>query len=143
MRCDLGDRAAGVLMESVMHTGRCECGAVAFEISGDLKAPSACHCTQCRRISGHVWSGTSVDHGNLRFTADGGLKWYKSSDWAERGFCDTCGASLFYRPIGGDRVSVAAGAIDAPSGMKLHRHIFVADKGDYYDIADGLPQNQH
>jgi hypothetical protein len=33
------------------------------------------------------------------------------------------------------------GAFDAPTGTKLEMHIFVADKGDYYDIADGLPQN--
>jgi hypothetical protein len=34
------------------------------------------------------------------------------------------------------------GAFDGPTGTKLTKHIFVADKGDYYDIADGLPQNQ-
>ncbi len=35
---------------------------------------------------------------------------------------------------------VAMGALDGPTGLRLARHIFVADKGDYYDIADGLPQ---
>lgn len=34
------------------------------------------------------------------------------------------------------------GAFDAPTDTRLAVHIFVADKGDYYDIADGLPQNQ-
>ena len=123
-----------------MHTGRCECGGFAFEITGDLAPPSACHCSQCRRTSGHVWAGTSVMHEDLHMTAQDTLAWYASSDHAERGFCTRCGSSLFYRPIGGDHVSVGAGTIDGPTGMKLKRHIFVADKADYYDIADRAPQ---
>ncbi len=39
-----------------------------------------------------------------------------------------------------DVISVAAGALESPTGLRMARHIFVADKGDYYDIADGLPQ---
>jgi hypothetical protein len=39
-----------------------------------------------------------------------------------------------------DRIAVALGALDAPTGLKMAEHIFVADKGDYYDIADGLAQ---
>jgi hypothetical protein len=123
-----------------MHQGRCECGAIRFTITAPLKQPTACHCSQCRRVSGHVWAGTSVDHADLRFDSDAGLTWFRSSDHAERGFCSKCGSSLFYRPIDGDHVSVAAGSLDQPTGVKLRRHIFVADKGDYYDIADGLPQ---
>ena len=33
------------------------------------------------------------------------------------------------------------GALDTPTGTQLAIHIFVAEKGDYYDITDGLPQN--
>jgi hypothetical protein len=40
-------------------------------------------------------------------------------------------------------MAIAMAAFDGPTGVKLARHIFVADKGDYYEIADGLPQNQH
>ena len=57
-----------------------------------------------------------------------------------RGFCSTCGSFLFWEPIGRDTIAIAMGAFDRPTGTRLARHIFVADKGDYYDIADGLPQ---
>ncbi|WP_457772608.1 GFA family protein [Phycobium rhodophyticola] len=97
-----------------MITGRCECGSVAFTITADLVAPSACHCSQCRRLSGHYWSGTSVKHPDLRFTADATLTWYRSSDHAERGFCNACGASLFYRPFNDDHTSVAMGSSICP-----------------------------
>ncbi|MDU8929245.1 GFA family protein [Alisedimentitalea sp. MJ-SS2] len=123
-----------------MLTGHCECGSVAFTVARVQSHPSACHCSQCRRLSGHIWSGTSVAHDDLTFTSDSNLKWYRSSDHAQRGFCGTCGSSLFYKPDGADHVSVATGSFDTPTGLKLRRHIFVADKGDYYDIADDAPQ---
>lgn len=69
------------------------------------------------------------------------LRWYRSSDQAERGFCAVCGSSLFWRRIGSDRVDAALGCLDAPKGLTLERHIFTAFKGDYYQIADGLPQD--
>ena len=124
-----------------MAKGHCECGAVRFEITGAIAPASACHCSQCRRISGHVWAGAWVKVTDLHFASDDGLKWYRSSEWAERGFCGTCGSSLFYRLLDDDsRISVAPGSLEAPTGTRLHRHIYTRDKGDYYDIADGLPQ---
>ena len=124
-----------------MHKGRCECGSVAFTIARDaLREPSACHCSQCRRTSGHFWSGTTAKNTEISFQSDSTLSWYRSSDRAERGFCTNCGSSLFYRPIDSDHVSVAMGALDQPTGTHLRRHIFTGSKGDYYDIADGLPQ---
>lgn len=124
-----------------MYKGRCECGAVAFEINGALRPPSACHCTQCRRLSGHFWAGSWANTADLQFSRDDGLTWYDSSGWAERGFCNLCGSSLFYRLKGEDhRLSVAVGSLEQPTGLHLGRHIYVKDKGDYYDIADDAPQ---
>ncbi|MDU9003007.1 GFA family protein [Sedimentitalea todarodis] len=123
-----------------MHTGSCNCRGVAFEIDGDLAPPSVCHCGQCRKQSGHCWSSTGIDKTQLRFTSEGTLRWYNASETARRGFCGTCGAFLFWAHNGEDQISVAMGAIDAPTGVRLARHIFVADKGDYYDISDGLPE---
>ncbi|MDO5631166.1 MAG: GFA family protein [Paracoccus sp. (in: a-proteobacteria)] len=122
---------------SVEFTGGCLCGAVRF--SGATSAPDlrACHCSQCRRWSGHVWA--SFDPASL--TVQGDVRWFRSSDKAERGFCPTCGSSLFWRRIGSDKIEVAAGAVDQPTGLRLSGHIYTADKGDYYTIDDGLPQS--
>jgi hypothetical protein len=124
-----------------MLVGSCLCGAVSFRIDGVLAAPTACHCSQCRRQSGHYWASTEVPRAALRLTGEERLTWYHASEKVRRGFCATCGSFLFWDPIGQDRIAVAMGAVDAPTGTHLERHIFVADKGDYYDIADGLPQN--
>ena len=109
-----------------------------YQIQGPLRPVVNCHCGQCLRTHGNVAAYTSAARADLVLTEDRGLKWYRSSEVARRGFCRNCGASLFWERLGGDRVAVAAGGIDPPSGLKTIRHIFVADKGDYYEIADGL-----
>ena len=123
-----------------MITSRCECGAVAFAVDEVRPTVTFCHCSQCRRTSGHVWASTHAPFSAVTFTADAGLTWYASSDFAERGFCNRCGSSLFYRLTGKDDLGIAAGCIDMPTGLTPGKHIFVADKGDYYTIADDAPQ---
>ena len=125
-----------------MHKGSCLCGAVSFVVEGELNPPDACHCTICRKHSGHYYAGTEVKRDDLTITGAENITWYQSSAKVRRGFCTTCGSSLFFDPPHRDWISVAMGAFDKPTNTKLAIHIFVADKGDYYDIADGLPQNQ-
>ena len=57
-------------------------------------------------------------------------------------FCSRCGSVLFWDRAAEDRIAIAMGAFDSPTGTRLEKHIFVADKGDYYEIGDGLPQIQ-
>lgn len=123
-----------------MITGRCECGSVKFEADEVRQTVNFCHCGQCRRTSGHHWAATRADLGKFRISSGETLKWYVSSDIAKRGFCGTCGSSLFYKVNDADHIGIAAGCIDEPTGLTGGRHIFTGFKGDYYEIADGLPQ---
>jgi hypothetical protein len=118
--------------------GGCLCGGVRYEVSGELRQIVACHCSQCRRTSGNFVTATHCESANLTFESDKSLRWYRSSEGAERGFCGTCGGNLFWRHIGGDGVSIMAGTLDPPTGLRLTKHIFVADKSDYYDLNDDL-----
>jgi hypothetical protein len=124
-----------------MHKGSCLCGAVRFEVAGELPPPDACHCTQCRKQSGHYWVSTDVQKSDLTIDGAEHLSWFRSSEKVQRGFCSRCGSSLFFEPFHRDWIGVAMGAFDPPTGSRLGLHIFVAEKGDYYDITDGLPQN--
>jgi len=121
-------------------TGQCECGSVAFTVTNPRTEVTFCHCGQCRRTSGHFWSATNARFEDVNFTKDSSLKWYTSSDWAERGFCAECGSSLFYRMKEEEGIGIAVGAFDDTTGFTPGKHIFVKDKGDYYEIADGIPQ---
>jgi len=125
-----------------MNKGSCLCGAVRFEVTGELPPPDACHCTQCRKHSGHYFASTDVARSALTIEGADNVTWFRSSEKVRRGFCATCGSSLFWDPIYKDRIGIAMGALEKPTGTRLGIHIFTADKGDYYEIADGLPQNR-
>ena len=124
------------------HQGGCLCGAVRYEITGPLRDVVACHCSQCRRTSGHFVAATSAPAAALQLLREDGLAWYRSSATAERGFCRTCGGNLFWRQVGGADVSIMAGTLDTPTGLAIAEHIFVTDKSDYYTLDDGRPQKQ-
>ena len=120
-------------------TGGCECGAVRFIVSGARDTVTFCHCSQCRRFSGHHWAATNAPFDQLVFSEDSGLRWYRSSSWAKRGFCSLCGSALFYRMNDEDGIGIAAGCLDTPTGLRPGKHIFVADKGDYYEASADAP----
>jgi len=126
-----------------MHTGSCLCGGVAYRVSGQLRTVKYCHCSQCRKTTGHFAAATSCSPDALRLEADKTLSWYRSSEEAERGFCKRCGGQLFWKPLHGGYIAILAGTLDVPTGLSGDSHIFVADKSDYYDINDDLPQFPH
>ena len=126
--------------QSVVVRGRCLCGGVRFEVHGPLRPVIYCHCTMCRRSSGHFDAATACAREDLRLLSAQPLRWYQSSAIARRGFCSTCGSQLFWEPAHGGHISIWAGTLDTPTGLRAAQHIFVGDKGDYYEITDGLPQ---
>lgn len=121
-----------------MHHGSCLCGAISFTVSAPPQGASACHCGQCRKQSGHVWASAYVPRESLQI--EGAVTWFEATPQATRGFCGRCGSFLFWAAHDESTMSFALGALDAPTGLTLEKHIFVHAKGDYYDIADGLPQ---
>lgn len=122
-----------------MHEGGCLCGAVRWRVVGPLRPVIACHCIQCRKTSGHHVAMTSAGLDRFTLVRDDGLAWYESSPAATRGFCRVCGGNIFWKPTGGERISIAAGSIDGPSGLAIQAHIFCDFAGDYYTIADDAP----
>jgi hypothetical protein len=125
---------------AITASGRCLCGAVRYEVRGPLRPVVACHCEMCRRATGHFAAATAT-HGDALALREGrGLRWFESSPAARRGFCQFCGSNLFWAPSDGSRVSIMAGTLDKPTGLAIAAHIFVEDAGDYYRIADGVPQ---
>ena len=126
-----------------MHRGSCLCRAVRFTIDAELDQPNACHCTECRKQTGHFLASVSIPRTALQIDGAKAVRWYHSSAKVRRGFCGTCGSTLFWDPVHHNWIAVAMGAFDGPTNTSLALHIFVAEKADYYAIADGLPQNDH
>ncbi len=76
----------------------------------------------------------------LEIVAGESLTWFASSEYASRGFCRVCGSSLFWRLDDGSHMSIMAGTLDDSGGLEAVEHIYVGDKGGYYELTDGLPQ---
>ncbi len=125
---------------SDQHFGGCLCGRVRYMTRGELRGVVYCHCSQCRKQTGHYLAATDVPDENIVIEGADNLTWYAASDHARRGFCKTCGTLMFWKRNVSDKVSVTAGTFAEPSGLVEECHIFVADKGDYYTLTDGLPQ---
>ena len=126
--------------ETPLYRGGCNCGAVRYEVRGQPSPVVNCHCRQCRETHGHFVGYTSVAHDDLRLTEERGLSWYHASNIARRGFCRECGGSIFWEGHGKGSIEISAGTLAGATGLETVAHIFVADKGDYYEITDGLPQ---
>ncbi len=119
---------------NTIHKGQCLCGDVEFE----TPAPShidACHCKMCQTWTGSIFIGADFREG-ITITNDKGLTWYESSEWAKRGFCQTCGSSLFYCLKDNNNFwAVAAGCLDLPTSTTLNKEIFIDEKPNYYTLA--------
>jgi hypothetical protein len=126
-------------------TGRCLCGGVAYEVHGPLRDIVLCHCEECRRANGYLGAYTSTLATDLVVVVDDSLRWIDSPQShrsARRGFCEECGSSLFWHAAGSERVSVAVGTLDRPTGLRVAAHIYTHQAGDYDELPDdGLPRD--
>ena len=121
-------------------TGGCLCGAVRYEVKGPLRDVVNCHCSFCQKQHGGFGPHTKARNVNITLTKTDGLSWYKTSDVARRGFCRECGSGLFWEPFELDATGIIASTLDGPTGLKTMGHIYVAEKSDFYQITDDLPQ---
>lgn len=116
-------------------TGRCLCGKVSFRISTPVKEVGACHCSMCRRWGSGPFLEVSCGDAVV-FEGGENIVRYKSSDWAERGFCGICGTNLFYFLVSTGDYMMAAGALDDQTGLTLESEVFIDEKPDFYTFAN-------
>ena len=116
-------------------TGRCLCGAVTITLTGTHNEVGVCHCGMCRR-----WGSgpnMAIDAGqDVEIEGKDHITAYRSSDWAERAFCKTCGTNLYYRIVEADHYAVCVGIMDEPEGLALTSQIFIDEKPAFYDFAN-------
>ena len=114
--------------------GSCLCGGVVYRIRGPMRDVIECHCTACRKTTGHYLAATQAWTDDFEFETADGLRWYASGPHSRRGFCERCGATLFFEFTGSGKISIAAGTLDGKTGLKTAFGIYADDKRDYYDL---------
>lgn len=114
--------------------GACLCGAVTLTVRPDDAHVEACHCETCR-----LWgSGAFVTlppTSDLTVAGEEHVVRYRSSDWAERGFCGTCGTHLFYHLLPANSYICASGPFRETDAFPMSREIFIDEKPDNYAFA--------
>jgi hypothetical protein len=123
------------LMSKNELNGKCLCGAVSFRATPAKAQVGVCHCAMCRKWSSGpyfaIMCGDAVE-----FTGMENATIFRSSKWAERGFCKTCGTNLFWRLADGSEYGVAAGMVSDQAGLTMAREVFVDEKPDWYAFAN-------
>ena len=114
--------------------GRCLCGAVAFTATPEAMEMALCHCAMCRRWAGGPMMAVTCGS-DVAVTGEENLGVYQSSDWGERCFCSTCGATLFWRMRDGSHTAISAQAFEDPAAFALTTEIFIDEKPDNYAFA--------
>ena len=127
----------------VRATGRCLCGAVRYDVRGPLRDVLLCHCEECRRWGGYLGAFTAARADDLVLVDNSALLWVDSPESdrrGRRGFCGECGSSLFWQAADAERIHVAVGTLDRPTGLRVAGHWYAGDASDYDELSDGLPR---
>lgn len=128
-----------------MYTGNCHCGAVRFEISGEIREFKHCHCHTCRKIHGTVYGSSALvsSDGFRVVQGEDRLRRYESYPGKRRCFCENCGSHLFaYYESDPTFVILRLGTVDGLEDIRPVAHIWVSEKAPWYTINDDLPQFQ-
>jgi len=124
-------------------TGKCLCGAIAYEINGNLGPIVNCHCSKCRRWHGAVFrTRSTIKSNNFKWMrGEENLSKYYSSKNVIKTFCKICGSNLISmyedKP---DYIGLPIGGLEQDPGSRPIANIFVGSKSPWYEITDNLPQ---
>ena len=125
-------------MKKLSLKASCLCGGIQLKTHGYHRYVENCHCIQCMKTHGNYAAYTNIKEQNIKFLKKRTLKWFRSSKKAKRGFCKKCGASLFFKIIGSNNISIAAGMFNGPTTLKTKMNIFIKGKLDYYKLDNRL-----
>jgi hypothetical protein len=118
---------------------KCLSGEIKIKVKRKLADIINCHCFQCRKTHANYAAYTYCSEENVTFISKKTLKWYQSSSIAKRGFCSTCGASMFYKLLKSKELDIVAGMFNYTTTMKTVANIFTKDKLDYCKLDLRLP----
>lgn len=121
--------------------GGCLCGAIRYRAHAAPLRGVICHCSLCRRHSGApALSFVHFPKDQFRWKGDEPAR-FRSSEFAERGFCPTCGSTVsMHEEILADRVQIAVGSLDEPARVSIDDHVWTAERIEWFDTTDTLPR---
>jgi hypothetical protein len=126
-------------LASIEYNGSCVCGQTSYS-AFDLADVSYCHCEQCRKMTGHYMAACQAKRDKIKI--NGKIKWFYTHAGSRHGFCDNCGAHMFWQNDNQSTISVTAGSLEDAKDLAVRHHIFTEEKGCYYEINPNEPQSE-
>jgi hypothetical protein len=125
-------------------SGRCLCGAVAYECTAAAVVMGNCHCRDCQRATGSGYApGLLVPrsavqiHGEVRYFEVVG----DSGSPISRGFCPICGSRLFGQSATSpELISIMAGTLDDPTRFHPQADIYTSSAQPWVAMNPRLPK---
>ncbi|MEG0343328.1 MAG: GFA family protein [Acinetobacter sp.] len=115
--------------------GQCLCGVTTFNVELSNHDVHVCHCSICRRQTSGVIMTIDIKQGTLKFDQQEHLSVFNSSEWGERGFCNACGTTLFWRTKDQSYCNINAFSLEnVPEDLKLNLEIYIDNKPDFYSF---------
>jgi len=132
----------GRLMQQQALCGRCLCGKVSYEYSGQIEEIAMCHCSQCRKAQGGLFATNSpIDSNRLNFTGIEHIREYQSGADKIRAFCGNCGSPLYSALRSKPNIKrLRLGTLDTEIHCSNRYHIFTASSANWEEISDDYPQ---
>jgi hypothetical protein len=122
-------------------TGECFCGAITYEIEGNLRDARSCHCSRCRKaFSAQASAYAEVDPDTFHWrSGEELLTSYQSQQDFGLQFCSRCGSTLCgtYR---GEVHGVTLGCVNGDPHIEIGMHIFVGSKATWEKLPEGVVQ---
>lgn len=133
--------ASDEMNDQTLFEGGCLCGAVRYRSTQPPLRGVICHCPMCRKHSGApALAFVHFPRAAFAWTSGEPAR-YRSSPYAERGFCPDCGSTLsMHEEVLGDRVQIAVGSLDRPERVRIDDHVWTRERIPWFDVADGLPR---
>ena len=128
-------------MSDIDAEGGCMCGNIRYHVKGPVLGAEYCHCGQCQTQSGApAMAFADFNTSNVSWSG-AEMKEYASSEHGRRGFCPECGSNLTWQSTNyPDMITLTLTSLDDPNLIAPQKHIYTADKVDWFDIKDQLPQ---
>ena len=121
-------------------TGGCLCNSIRYECTEAPCDVHYCHCRLCQRAFGNVFAVFgSLPVSALSFTR-GEPQLYRSTPYAERGFCSACGTPLTFRYLRSEWIAIAIGSLDHPHAVRPEMHWGIESQVPWLALHDDLPR---
>ncbi len=125
------------------YLGSCLCGGIRYEIHGEIGDIIQCHCQRCRKSNGTAFATNApVKIADFHFVSgEHLLKKFQSTPTTQRCFCSQCGSLILsIKQDTPEHYRLRIGTLDTVIPNRPSMHIFVADKAEWDQICDDVPQ---